>query len=376
MSSQSVKLCDAIGIPTTQISSAVGEMVKILKTGKVPCLHGEAGIGKTASCAQLAKLLDKPLFTFVCSHMSETDVGIPFRSEGNKGYFEMLPPQQVYEAINSEKGAVLFFDEITRADKATLNAIFSILSERKVGALELKSNIDMVCAANPDDGNYSVQDIVSDPAWRRRLVHLWVETDAYGWLAYAKNKGFHKVVIEYIETKPHMLLGEEARNAGKIYPCPATWETVSKYLTENNDLISTIGLSGMVGYDVARDFMGFMLSSAYRVTPAQVLTDFDSAKPVLDSILADGRGDVLSELCKAVSMYLALNNPDCAVTAVNLFKFWSTLPEENIVVLSQEIEKENKGNNVNYYSLLYAELKKQNGWGKHLNKIKNIIKIK
>lgn len=371
-----ITFADKIGIPTTNISICIPEVVKILKTGKVPCLHGEAGIGKTASMAQLAKLLNKPIFTFICSHMSETDMGIPFRSEGNTKHFDMLPPEQVYKAISSENGAVLFFDEITRADKATLNAIFAVISERRVGSTNLGDNVDIVTACNPDDGEYSVNDIISDPAWRRRLIHMWLETDALSWLLHAKRSGFNQEVISYIETKPHMLIGLEARAAGKVYPNPAAWETVSKYMNANNNQLSTIALSGMVGYDVARDFSHFVLSSTYRVTPREIVEDYDSVKAIVDSIKSDGRADILSEISKSVVLYIVLNQPNIESTAANLYKFWSNLPEENIVVLSQEMERENKGALVNYFTLLYGEFKKQPGWSKHLSKVKGIIRIK
>ncbi len=371
-----ITFADKIGIPTTNISICIPEVVKILKTGKVPCLHGEAGIGKTASMNQLAKLLNKPIFTFICSHMSETDMGIPFRSEGNTNHFDMLPPEQVYKAISSESGAVLFFDEITRADKATLNAIFAVISERRVGSTHLNDNVDIVCACNPDDGEYSVNDIISDPAWRRRLIHMWLETDALAWLLHAKRSGFNPEVINYIESKPHMLIGLEARAAGKVYPNPAAWETVSRYMNANNNQLSTIAISGMIGYDVARDFSHFVVSSTYRVTPSEILMDYDGVKPILDTIKADGRGDILSEISKSVVMYLVMNQPRVEDAGPNLYKFWASLPEENIIVLSQEMERENRGANVNYFTLLYGEFKKQPGWSKHLNKVKGIVRIK
>jgi hypothetical protein len=45
-------------------------------------------------------------------------------------------------------------------------------------------------------------------------------------------------------------------------------------------------------------------------------------------------------------------------------------------MLSQEMERENRGANVNYFTLLYSEFKKQPGWSKHLNKVKGIVRIK
>jgi hypothetical protein len=367
---------EKLGIPAMSISSAHGEMIKILKTKKaVPCLWGEAGIGKTASVNQLGAILNKPVYTFICSHMSETDLGIPFRSPDNTKYYNMLPPKQVYDACSSDQGAILFFDEITRSDKATLNAIFSAISERRIGDIKLPDTIDIVAACNPDDGEYSVSDIVSDPAWRRRLVHMWVETDASSWLAYAKLRNIHKNIVEYIETKPNMLIGVEARNAGKIYPNPAAWEQASLFI--QNSGVSTIGLSGMLGYDVARDLVNFIVNTEYRLTPGDVLLKMGSAEEdTLTKIKDDGRGDLLGELVRGVAMKLALDAPTPSSVAGNLFKFWSSLPEENAVLLVNEIEKNNVGDKANYFTLLYGELKKLPGWPKLLNKLKAITKLK
>jgi hypothetical protein len=367
---------DKLGIPTTNISVCVPEVMRILKTGKVPCLHGEAGIGKTASMSQLANLINKPIYTFICSHMSETDMGIPFRGEGNVKYFDMLPPEQVYNAITSKDGAVLFFDEITRADKATLNAIFAVISERKVGNVNLGPNVDIVCACNPDDGEYSVNDIIGDPAWRRRLVHMWLETDALAWSRYARDRNLNAHVIDYIESKPDQLIGLEARAAGKVYANPAAWESVAKYLDVNNNHLSTIALSGMIGFDTARDLVGFIINTEYRVTPQQITNDFDSAKPVLDKILKDGRGDLLSELVKAVALSLTLHTPNPGATAPNIVKFWESLPEENAVLFNAELEKQNRAEASTYFANLYTELQKQKSWPKLLNKIKGIQRVK
>ena len=272
---------------------------------------------------------------------------------------------------------MLFFDEITRADKATLNAIFSVLSERKVGNATLGANVDIVCACNPDDGESSVNDIIGDPAWRRRLVHMWLETDAMSWLKYARSSGMNKHVIDYIESKPDQLIGLEARAAGKIYPNPAAWETVSKYLTENNGHLSTVGLSGIVGMDTARDITSFIINTEYRVVPMDLLESFSSQKKVLDKIISDGRGDILGELVKAVALTIALNMPkDVKVTASNLFQFWVHIPEENAVLLNQELEKRNIGDAENYFRLLFEALKDQKDWSKHLQRLKGIIKIK
>jgi hypothetical protein len=366
---------DKLGIPTTNISVCIPEVMRILKTGKVPCLHGEAGIGKTASMSQLAKMLNKPIYTFICSHMSETDMGIPFRGEGNVKYFDMLPPEQVYNAITSKEGAVLFFDEITRADKATLNAIFAVISERKVGNVELNSNIDIVCACNPDDGEYSVNDIISDPAWRRRLVHMWLETDALSWSRYARDKGLNKHVVEYIESKPDCLIGYEARAAGKVYANPAAWESVAKYLDVNSNHLSTIALSGMIGFDTSRDLVSFIINTEYRVNTVDLIKSFDTQKATIDKIISDGRGDILNELVRSVAIAISLHKVMPDIAASSIVKFWDCLPEESAVLFNNELERQNRGESATYFGNLYSELQKQKSWSKIVQKIKNITRV-
>jgi hypothetical protein len=368
---------EKVGMPAVNINFILPELISIVKAGRTPCLWGEAGIGKTASVYQLGEILGKPVFTFICSHMSESDMGLPFRSESEPNWFKMLPPKQVYDALKATNGAVLFFDEITRADRATLNAIFSVVSERRIGDISLGSNIDIVAACNPDDGEYSVSDILSDPAWRRRLVHMWVETDSASWLRYAKQKGLNNNVIEYISAKPQQLIGVEARAAGKIYPNPAAWESVSKYLNVN-DQISTIAISGIVGYDTARDLFQFITNIDYKITPSQICESLASDKDlqtVLSKIKKDGRGDILTELVRGVAIFLN-EKPTVAVTAPNLFYFWYNIPEENQVLLTGEIERYNVGDKQNYFSSLYSELKKEKDWGKLLSKLKGITRLK
>jgi len=367
---------DTIGASRISISDCHKTIIPILSAGHTPCLHGEAGIGKTEVALQVAQAMgvqEEHFVPFVVSQRVSSDICIPFRGQ-NTDYFELMLSKcfkPIFEAKEQGKPSFLFFDEITRyQDAETASFIFSIISDRSIGDHKLPENCYIMAACNPDNGSYQVNDILNDPAWRRRLGHIEVHHDVSGWLRWAKDSEVHEWVIDYVSSNIEMLLDEKARAAGKIYATPASWAKVSKFLKESDELLNVAAISTYIGYDVAADFVSYTEDSEFKLSPITVLTDWPETLEVLTRIDKASRGDLVARLVTSVVLYTYSNKPDTVSTAKNLCKFWAHISAECKVKLATELfDRKEEGDS--YFPLLMSEIS-----GNHLWKTKILPEVK
>ena len=367
MSNETTKFyADTIGASRISISDCHKTIIPILNAGHTPCLHGEAGIGKTEVAKQIANALgvkDEYFLGAVVSQLVSSDFMIPFRGEGK--YFELMLSEMfrpIFEAGEQGKPSMIFFDEITRyQDAETASFIFSIISDRTIGDHKLPDNCYILAACNPDNGSYQVNDILNDPAWRRRLGHIEVVHDVSGWLRWAKDSEVHEWVIDYVSSNIEMLLDEKARAAGKIYATPASWAKVSKFLKENNDMLNVAAISCYIGYDLSSDFVSYTQDSEFKLSPATVVNDWETTLEVLLRIEKAKRRDLITRLVTSVVLFVYSSKPEPSKIASNLVKFWAHVSAESKVKLATELfNRKQEGDS--YFSILMNEITIQPLW--------------
>jgi hypothetical protein len=373
---------NSIGASQISIGSAHKHSIPLMLAGSTPCWHGEAGIGKTEVARQTAQAMgvaDEHFLPLIVSQLVSSDFMIPFRGEG--GYFELMLSkmfQPIFEAGKDGKPSMIFFDEITRyQDAETASFIFSIISDRSIGHRKLPDNCYILSACNPDNGAYQVNDILNDPAWRRRLSHMEVVHDVAEWLGWAKDSGVHTYVVDYVESNVESLLDVPARSAGKLYATPASWVKASNYLKVNGDsALSVVGLSTFIGYDKAVDFVSYTQDSEFKISPATILEDSAKTKEVLDRITAAERKDLVPRMVTSLVIYLYSAKPDPDEVAGPLCWFWGNISEECLVKLATELFNRRPVDVAcSYYELLMAAIAKQPLWkNKILGLAKNLMK--
>ena len=133
---------------------------------------------------------------------------------------------------NSKAGipTVLVLDEITRHVDGAGSSLFGILGSKRLGDYQFPDNCYIYAACNPAIKGFSVQDILSEEAWRRRMRHLAVYTTTTDFLRYGKEVGMHSYVMDYLQFNIDHLIDYPAKAAGKLFACPANWEKVSNFL--------------------------------------------------------------------------------------------------------------------------------------------------
>jgi hypothetical protein len=356
---------DTVGIAQIPLPEVHKFILSVLAAGGVPCLHGESAIGKTASAKPTAAALGAVLIERSVPHMSSLDFGIPFRDPSDSEFFKMLLPpwvKEIYAAEAAGKPSLVFFDEITRyQDRETGSALFGFVGDRTLFGKKLPKDCHIMAACNPDNGDYAVNTIMTDPAWRRRLRHAEVTVCAAGWLRHAREEKFHPWVTDFVTSNIDLLLDEKARNAGKVFASPAAWEGVSTYLKSNEDSLYLTALASYVGYSVASAFISYTEDSEFKLSPRTVVSDWPATKKVLDHITASSRGDLITRLVTSVALYLYAEAPNVQKVAKPISKFWAYISAEAMSKFATEIWAHQSQDN-NYYALLMAEVKKEKIW--------------
>ncbi|HSA51442.1 MAG TPA: MoxR family ATPase [Yinghuangia sp.] len=137
-------------------------------------LWGEPGIGKTAALTQLADSLDLPLTTVIASVHEPSDFsGLPVVGDdpAEQG-IPMAPPDWAVRLVRAGRG-LLFLDELSTAPPAVQAALLRLVLERRIGALQLPSEVRIVAAANPRSSAADGWEL--SPPLANRFVHLqWV----------------------------------------------------------------------------------------------------------------------------------------------------------------------------------------------------------
>lgn len=140
-----------------------------LKTGKVPMLLGEPGIGKSSWTEALAKSMQTQCFTLAVNQLADKAdlTGARFVPTGNgNNYKQVFYPHEVimdaveYATSHPRETPILFLDEINRTTTDVTSAALSIPTMRRIGSIKLPSNLAVMVAGN-DKGNITSLDEAS-----------------------------------------------------------------------------------------------------------------------------------------------------------------------------------------------------------------------
>jgi hypothetical protein len=321
------------------------------------CAIGAPGIGKSAIPKQVAEDRKAPYVALHIPQMAIEDWYVPTSAPDTKRYYDRRIPRRFQEVLEfverlkadnrgempEGRNPILALEEINRAaHRQVTQAAFTLLEDRVIGDVRIPDEVQLIVTMNPSGGGMAVNQFERDPAHRRRLLMVGVTACYPDFMEYVAEAGFHRHVREYLEAQPTAMYDEPALLAGKAYPCPASWETVSNLCWElafvGVALTSAVAralIAGKIGMTAAEAFLDFVEDKTALVTADEILRGYFETSSVRERVrrfVAEGRNDKIAVLLPNIAMKVFSDTRrDPAAYGRQLALFLADLPEDATV---------------------------------------------
>ncbi|RKI82186.1 AAA family ATPase [bacterium 0.1xD8-71] len=202
-------------------------------------LLGAPGIGKTAIMEQIAQELGIALVSYSMTHHTrQSALGLPFIT--HKEYegisydvseytmSEIIASVYDVMAVSGIKEGILFLDEINCVSETLAPSMLQFLQYKVFGRHQVPEGWVIVTAGNPPEYNKSVREF--DVVTLDRMKILEVEAEYEIWREYAKDRGIHTAILNYLDMKKEDFYQVETTVRGKDYVTARGWEDLSQML--------------------------------------------------------------------------------------------------------------------------------------------------
>jgi MoxR-like ATPase len=129
--------------------SETKELIKKLYSldNKIPILiNGPTGVGKTATVIQIGQELNLKVVDFrLATEIPENIGGIPVKNDDGKTFSKILD-KRIFSIINEP--TIFFLDEFNRSNLWTMNAVMSLIYERRINDYTINEKSLIIAATN------------------------------------------------------------------------------------------------------------------------------------------------------------------------------------------------------------------------------------
>lgn len=386
------KFWERLSIPVCSLREAREVEELCFKVKQTPCIIAEAGTGKTQLQYQIAADNDWDIVFMYLAHLEREDIGgIPYPSGNGHMSYEFLCEKSIAQILDGGRPTLLVFDEWNRGEKSVMNAAFTVMESRRWGSRKLPDTVFISAAMNPSEASYLVNEAEKDPAFRRRLVMIAVQSNVTGFLEHARERGnFHPLVVGYITAQPQALNDPASRDAGKVYANPAAWEKISDGLkameAEGIDLIAAerrlnVWGAGILGMGTMGQFISYVKENASVINPFDILENYNRlARNRVQRIVSLGRNDAFNEISESLAIAVVSSRDDDKVktklgeVAKNIGDYLSDLPCEGVMAFLSKLGKHSNdagSPGVDFQLELSEELSQHESYQKALEKVVN-----
>lgn len=218
-------------VNVTELKQIVKFTAKAKKEGiSIPTfIWGAHGIGKTTIITEVAKELD---YECVCLNLAnqspEELLGLPNIDKENQTT-EYFKPEWL--KTESEKPVIYFIDELNRAPKYVLQAIFSFVNEGRLHTHYINDHDIIIAAGNPSALDYEVTEF-DDKAFLSRFAHMYLEPEHIEVIQYFESQNVHPCVVEMMKEDNEIFekVAVAETDKLKINPDPRMMEKVGQVL--------------------------------------------------------------------------------------------------------------------------------------------------
>lgn len=247
-------------------------VLKVLKAGLVPLLHGAPMTAKSSMYKQAAKELNLEFIDCRLTTKDTVDLtgmiqvtpyevdakGNPYEQQAFYVPFDFFPLAGT-KLPKGKDGWLLFFDEMMSINKSMEVATYQILLDRKAGQYNLHDQCYVGAAGN--DPKHGAVANTQGTAAKTRVVHIFVKQDVQSWInnyAYAHN--IDPRIIGFVREFPQHLTEFVPKQGAVTYSGSRTLEMLSILLEDGTpigyDALPLLG--GTIGLPAANDLINFV----------------------------------------------------------------------------------------------------------------------
>ena len=266
-------------------------VMDVLAAGLVANLLSSPGIGKSSLAQQLAKKNNLKLIDVRLSQMDPADLnGFPFiinsknESTTRAGYVPMdifpiaSDPLPLDEDGKEMNGWLILLDEFNSAPLSLQAAAYKVILDHMVGMHHLHKHVAIMTAGNLSTDKAIVNRLST--AMQSRIVTLVLRVCDKAWRVWADKNDIDHRVKSFITWKPNLLHKFDPNHNDVTFPCPRTWEFMSKIIKKMPEIpgYKIPLLSGTVGEGAAREFFSYCQIFKTLCTFAQILADPENVR--------------------------------------------------------------------------------------------------
>lgn len=269
------------------------KVLPILFTENItPFLWGNQGIGKTQSVSQLA---DELGYGFVHLNFATQEVGdlVGLLDKRTDGTVHHLRPNWMPK--DEDGPHIIFMDELNRSHPDVIQALFSLITERRIHQHKLGSQCYLVAAGNYNNEKFTVTD-TSDSAWNSRFCHIDVTPSVEEWIDYVASIEGSQDVVDFIREMPSHL--ESTKRSGLdtsfIQPDRRSWTNLIKL--DRNENLNNEGIKyelfqGLVGSSSAAAYQSWKVNKEKNISLDEILKDFSKAEVKLSRLMSRAKSE-------------------------------------------------------------------------------------
>jgi len=218
-------------------------------------ISGAPGVGKSEITYQVCQDLGLKLYETRLYELGETAAGLPILDKENKR-MDFAKPFWFEDVLEGNYDA-LFFDDFHQVVQAIQKYLYRTLTSRMLHNYQLPENIKIIVAGNfeLDSANSSP---IQSPIMSRFDLAIKYEPSIDNFLKWASsNKKFDTRVLAFLKAHPDLLYTPDPPTS-EMFPCPRTWEYVSKEISVSNKPDLVPGIVGPRAGGIFQEFWSLL----------------------------------------------------------------------------------------------------------------------
>jgi len=279
----------------------------IFQAKVAPMVIGHHGIGKSQAVKQFA---DEHGYGFVDLRLGTQDVGdllgladFERDDKGNLVATKFFRPD--WFPYKSNDKVIIFLDEINRARRDVLQAVFQLVLDLKLHRYKLPEQCRVMSAMNPNTDDYIVTDI-SDRALMDRFLFIKLTPSKEEFYKFMEAAKCEPELIQFLREQPEMVETklQDFSLRDMVKPSRRSWMFVNHLFKLQKAGMQINYLkelaSGMVGLEAATAFLTSLKTIEKPLSGEQILKEYPKHKKRLKKFSdrkTGGRADLIHYSC-------------------------------------------------------------------------------